>query len=459
MATSENLNDRDELLRDVRRRLTQLELETHRMRAELARLEAAGEDEAADKLEAELRAHQQQIDKQHHQGPSPSEAIPATIPAAATQPLVRPAKKEKPQSAAPLTIAIEPREEEDSSPRSARRRRLPPWVVSLGVHAVLVLALGTLSFATLQDFPNPLLSASIDGDEDILDEIALIDFATPLSDELEEDNPLTDFEALDFNEVELSEADAPWAESEIAEVSPSTFDSPPVDFGSLMTDASQAGGAGEAGKSANKGGGPRGGTKFFGARSKGGRFVFAVDNSGTMNEGRMETTLIEIERSVGKMSEDQLFHVMFYSDQVYPMFFPDSIEKLAPATQENKRRLSQWLRTVEMCVGGEVNKALELAAKMKPDTVFLLSDGDIWHTRVTSIMNQTDWTFVINTLGMTVAESEHAQTLVAIAKSHNGLYFPVGVNPIGAQMARQRPITYHNSRSGPGKIWGTKVGR
>ncbi|MEM6655305.1 MAG: hypothetical protein AAF596_05835, partial [Planctomycetota bacterium] len=147
----------------------------------------------------------------------------------------------------------------------------------------------------------------------------------------------------------------------------------------------------------------------------------------------------------------------FYSDQVYPMFFPEQVDRLVPATRENKQKLSAWLGTVEMCVGGEVNDALELAAGMKPDTVFLLSDGDIYPTRVERILAEQGWGFVINTLGMTVAKPEHAQTLLAIAKAHNGLFFPVGVNPAAAQMARRRPVPYHNSTSGPGPVWGSEV--
>ncbi|MEM6330253.1 MAG: hypothetical protein AAF790_08390, partial [Planctomycetota bacterium] len=46
--------DRQQRLDEARDRLTRLEAETHRLRAELARLEAAGEDEAAARIEDQL---------------------------------------------------------------------------------------------------------------------------------------------------------------------------------------------------------------------------------------------------------------------------------------------------------------------------------------------------------------------------------------------------------------------
>ena len=46
----DNPNDRDALIRDAWRRLTRLEMEAHRIRAMLARMEAMDQDRAADAL-------------------------------------------------------------------------------------------------------------------------------------------------------------------------------------------------------------------------------------------------------------------------------------------------------------------------------------------------------------------------------------------------------------------------
>ena len=52
MVDHQQLNRRDQLLRDYRRRLTRLEIETHRLKAALSRLVAVTEDAAADELAA-----------------------------------------------------------------------------------------------------------------------------------------------------------------------------------------------------------------------------------------------------------------------------------------------------------------------------------------------------------------------------------------------------------------------
>jgi Mg-chelatase subunit ChlD len=65
-------------------------------------------------------------------------------------------------------------------------------------------------------------------------------------------------------------------------------------------------GAGGGSAAGSRGGKQGTDASFFGAKSRGNRFVFVVDNSGSMGDGRMETTLMELQRSVEAMKEDQL---------------------------------------------------------------------------------------------------------------------------------------------------------
>ena len=72
---------------------------------------------------------------------------------------------------------------------------------------------------------------------------------------------------------------------------------------------------------------------------------------------------------------------MFYSDQAYPMFYPQSVMEPLAATRENKDKLFAWLRTVELCSGGALLKAVEIAESLQPHAVYVLSDGDITSSR------------------------------------------------------------------------------
>ncbi|MEM6654811.1 MAG: hypothetical protein AAF596_03325, partial [Planctomycetota bacterium] len=173
--TTENPSDRGTLLSDARRRLAQLEAETHRLRGELARLEAAGEDAAAEQIEARLRQREGELNGQHEKiasadrasaeptTPAGERAAPAeqaaSPKAACTQPStrVRPrgeqGAKRNATAASPMGApnGAKPERHAEKKKRSAvlLLSGLPAWAVSLVVHAVMLLLLGAISFATL----------------------------------------------------------------------------------------------------------------------------------------------------------------------------------------------------------------------------------------------------------------------------------------------------------------------
>jgi hypothetical protein len=228
----------------------------------------------------------------------------------------------------------------------------------------------------------------------------------------------------------------------------------PTDVGTLMAGGGEGndggrglgGGRGAAGDEARLGR-----TNFFGTPARANRVVFLVDNSASMKQGRMETTLFELARSVEQLGEKQEFYVVFYSDQAYPMMYPSSEMKPLRATRENKQRLYQWLQTVELCVGGALLKAVELAESLEPEVVYLLSDGDITGTKTMERLAQTsDRKFAIHTLGMGVKKPQDAQNLARIAQANRGTFQMVGTLPAAVQMAKARPI-----RSNPFQVaWG-----
>lgn len=206
------------------------------------------------------------------------------------------------------------------------------------------------------------------------------------------------------------------------------------------------GGRGAAGDAARLGM-----TNFFGTPAQGNCVVFLVDNSGSMKQGRMETTLFELARSIERMTDKQRFYVVFYSDQAYPMLYPESVMEPLAATQANKQRLYQWLQTVELCSGGALVKAMELAESLRPEVVYILSDGDIAGSRTMQrLAEPNDRKFAIHTLGMGVKKPQDAQNLVAIAQANRGTFQMVRPLAAAVQMAKARPI-----RSNPyGVSWG-----
>ena len=182
-------------------------------------------------------------------------------------------------------------------------------------------------------------------------------------------------------------------------------------------------------------GDPLGFATFFGARTQGERFVYVIDNSSSMKDGRLEASLAELGRSVDALERRHAFYVIFVADQVYPMFYPDRAPELLLATPENKRRLVEWLGKVRLAGGNnrELVKAIDLAAEMRPHAVYLLWDGDLRYSEavrrdvMTHFTRPQPWEFSIHTLGMGTLSAESEQNLFTISQAHRGTYRRIDV--------------------------------
>ncbi|QEG20337.1 vWA domain-containing protein [Mariniblastus fucicola] len=122
-----------------------------------------------------------------------------------------------------------------------------------------------------------------------------------------------------------------------------------------------------------------GSTRFFGTEAIGTRFVFIIDASDSMNEGfRWMQACRELEKSIAKLGKDQQAMVLLYNFQTFPMFDtpPDEL-KMLPVTKEFKTSLSEWLRTQVPIGGTRPAHALSYSLTLKPDAIFLLSDGQL----------------------------------------------------------------------------------
>jgi len=204
------------------------------------------------------------------------------------------------------------------------------------------------------------------------------------------------------------------------------LDALPSDLGALM-EGSGSPGSGPPG-------GERGAAVFFGARSQGDRFVFVVDNSSSMKDGRLEAAIAELIRCVDALSPRQAFYVIFVSDQIYPMFYPQAAPDLLVATLPNKKRLAEWLPRAATASGKnrELIKAMDMAARLRPHAVFFLWDGRMDHAGVrqdvmTHMTRPNQWSFPIHTLGMGVDSLDSEYNLATIAQASGGTFRRVDV--------------------------------
>jgi hypothetical protein len=199
--------------------------------------------------------------------------------------------------------------------------------------------------------------------------------------------------------------------------------------------------------------------RFFGTTIEGRRVVFVLDNSGSMQQGRLETVVAELLRCVKSLDEKkQEFYVIFYSDQAYPLFFPHPAAGYVRPSPRNQARLAAWLDTVELCLGDAVVDALSAAISIEPDTVFLLSDGRIQGEKKMAFLLQAGGgRFPIHTIGvgLSAGASTSRDNLQQIAAANGGDFREADVPAEMKQLAREQPRPYHNK--GPGPIWGRSV--
>ena len=447
---------RERVLRATRQRLKRLEIEAHRIKAELAQLESENESDIADELTQELQlegaATSASVADQSFETRRPPSARHFDVSTARP---VRPAVALAPTIAVPSKAASNGRAAYSRLTRRRRKKLSNAWLASLGIHGLVLLLLAPMTYVILTNEHPPLFASMFAAEPAEFDDlgtgpIELVSFesAEMPSEAAEEAASLAESVTDQFGVVDSQ----PGGETAQNFGQLNTL---PTDVGTLMAGGgsgnddnrrSGGGGRGAAGDEARPGR-----TSFFGTPARANRVVFLVDNSASMKQGRMETTLFELARSIEQLGEKQEFYVVFYSDQAYPMFYPQAEMQAVAATRENKQRLYRWLQTVELCIGGALLKAVDLADSLEPEVVYLLSDGDITGTKTMEQLTQlNNRRFSIHTLGMGVKKPQDAQNLALIAQANRGTFQMVGTLPAAAQMAKARPI-----RSNPFKVsWG-----
>ncbi len=114
-------------------------------------------------------------------------------------------------------------------------------------------------------------------------------------------------------------------------------------------------------------------TSFFGVRAEGRFFIYVVDCSGSMiDDDRLIRAKQELRRSIMALQPPQRFQVIFYNDQALSLAgdLPRSADLSA------KNQLNQWLRLIEPDGETDPRPAMSQALALRPDAIFLLSDGE-----------------------------------------------------------------------------------
>ncbi|PHS02884.1 MAG: hypothetical protein COA78_19915 [Blastopirellula sp.] len=319
--------------------------------------------------------------------------------------------------------------------------QVPGWAVSMLVHAVILVALFCLTFKLEPNNDKMMIVGATEEELEELEQFELTQDDQILElQEVEIPNPVAALELTDFMSTIDLGADAQAEMGEIALEDDITGDIAGL-FGASDLGMSQMGGG-------------SGTATFFGVQTNGNRFIYVVDNSNSMSNGKFETAIYEIKKSVALLKPEHEFYVIFYSDASYPLFYPEVQRYPVAATQANKKKLDKWLGTVHRCLRTNGEAAMDLAMRMRPDGLYLLGDGAFGDKAVPkTLANAENNNVIIHTLGFGM-KPQAAKSFDELAKAYNGTFQNVEVTAEMRAYSKTVKRPRNNKKNG---VWGINL--
>ena len=319
---------------------------------------------------------------------------------------------------------------------------VPSWLISLIFHVVLLLMLALVTFSNPDLREELFQTSSVDREE--VEELEDFEFENQ---ELEVLDPTT-FDMPTMDDVGMADIGDITAPETSVKSDVSAHESvEAVEIGQLF---------GKDGMGMAEVGTGSGATTFFGVRTEGDHFMYVVDNSNSMNNGKFEHAVYELTQSINQLSETSFFYIIFYSDAAYPLFYPQTMPRWVRATPENKHKVAYWLETVHRCLQTRGEGAMAHALKLRPDVLYLLGDGaftDKAIPKTLELKGKVDVT--INTLGFNM-KPEHAAEFERVAKAFGGNFRSVQADPRMKALSQQKNRPKNNQRNGD---WGINLGK
>jgi uncharacterized protein with von Willebrand factor type A (vWA) domain len=179
--------------------------------------------------------------------------------------------------------------------------------------------------------------------------------------------------------------------------------------------------------------GPRQGASFFGAYAPGGRFVYVMDTSKSMEGRRWTLAKQQLLESLRELGPNRQFFVICFDMRTSLMFdySPDQME-FFPADAATLKRVERWLRSRKPGPATLPATALQLALQLQPDAIFFLSDGELhddslYRLRLLNVDDTSRDKIPIHAVHLMSLEGK--QTLQQIAEENAGTFTYIGEKP------------------------------
>jgi len=146
------------------------------------------------------------------------------------------------------------------------------------------------------------------------------------------------------------------------------------------------------------------------------KVVYLVDRSGSMTDS-LDIVKMELKRSIGELDDAAEFHVIFYSTGP-GVEMPT--RRLVHATERNKEMAFEFIDQVVAANGTDPSQAIDRAFAVKPDLIYLLTDGEFDRAIVDLVKRRNaDGKVRVYTIGFLY---HHDEVLRDIARQNGGEY-------------------------------------
>lgn len=253
------------------------------------------------------------------------------------------------------------------------RRTAPSWLISMLVHAALIVVLGLL----IRTEPRGAAEEPSRGGGIVLKRTS--DEGEVYEGESEQDAPAnatkqSPSEAdTDAQLAALPAADAGMDLGQILPAAPTIGPGPRPGGG--VGDATQATvGGGTSGAGALSGGKAR--VRFYDLEGEGSKFIFVLDRSESMRGARLASAKRELISSLASLDSIHQFQIIFFNHRLRTFDLTGGQDRIAFATDENKRLAASFIQSITADGGTDCASALLKAVSYRADVIFFLTDAD-----------------------------------------------------------------------------------
>lgn len=181
--------------------------------------------------------------------------------------------------------------------------------------------------------------------------------------------------------------------------------------------------------------------EFFTTETRAESVGFVVDCSSSMAGQRFEAVRSELAKSISQLKSDQRFFVVFFNDSVFPMTGDSRQPRLVDADLRHKEQILSFLKNAVASGGTNPEPALQFMARLQPDVIYLLTDGEFQPLQVATYAQFAAAKVAVHTIGFETGRE--VPVLKEIATRTGGTYRTAGMKQASSSLFAKDPATIH----------------